>query len=119
MQFGFAMGRLTTLVSLMSMYSLNALFLPRVRPFVYRNNTGTLLQCVMILGSAFATPTWVAPVLWVASYVTLFVSTMFVFGVCGKKVVNGVRIAVPIDVGHMAERFGYVNNTPTDIILCS
>ena len=55
------------------------------------------------LASIFVPQLWLCVVLWYASFV-VEAGTLFI--VHSQKIHNGFKIAVPIDVAHMAERFG-------------
>ena len=100
---GFALGKIATIVVVDGMSVVNAFHLPRIREYVARNVIGRLLQVCLLIASMFVTPLWVCVLLW---YIAAVVEYGFGFWAFDPKVVRGHTIAVPLDIAHMAERFG-------------
>lgn len=100
---GFTIGRIATVVSVAGLYLIYAAFLPRVRQFALRHMLALVPVIGLLIASMFVPQRWLVLVLWLASYLVEFFLSFFVFS---RKVVSGHVVAVPVDIGHIAERFG-------------
>ena len=104
---GFSIGKIVTMVVIDTLSLMNAYFLPRtIREFVRRQIIAKGLQSGLLVASILVPQPWLCVVLW---YATLVVDIFGQIWCSSLKMKNGIRIGVPIDVAHMAERFGYVD----------
>jgi low temperature requirement protein LtrA len=100
---GFAVGRIITVLTSIALYCLASTVLPRVRGSTLMLSGGGVAQIALLLASIFVTSTVGSAVLWAASFAVFHIFVTFSFM---PMKLFGHPIGVPIDVAHMAERYG-------------